>query len=589
MKRFLSSALLLIMSSSVAINYTGPSFATSSDVFIEVKVANYSACALTPDGSVHCWGRLIDTQMPEQYKPAKNLALVDDNYACVISAQDDLKCWWKKEKYYWNGKSQTTPELIGLIPKNLGSITQVSSTSYSACAITLENSVRCWGDPLDVTELRVPANLGQAVKINRAYSGYCVLTSESQLKCWGRTVLDHSSARCNVSSEGALRCWNTDGQTIFNSRNDLVEDFYSGQRNVCVKRKTPSALNHNFCLGSSSNSISNIPNELASMPNLKSIEVGLHIACSVSGTGAVDCWGEDYSGGAKVPLSREPYQSLSIGYWVTCALSSEGTLLCWGDDEGKADKLRFGPPKVNSAPTLFLGGESGSTGIAITWKNNVSNLQIDSYHLEIRAVRERWRPAKISGRAGSIQKLVNLKPATLYELRMRSKNKAGYSAFSKIYSVKTFSKCPQSIINKRIEIEKKIKNVRNALQMSRSVVLAAREDRVRVEKSLRNFKDYSKIPAMKALIYLRDQYERQMVIALNSGNIALAARRAGETRDLEITISKLLGPYPAIKAQIESAYEYETEASRRMQVVEDKLGIAIGELDSSKSMCAVRN
>ena len=587
-KKVLALALVFVLASFGMSVSAFSSEAAESTIFTEVKVAAYGACALNSVGSVSCWGSLINTPMPEEFKPVKHLALVEDHFACVITMNDEFKCWFDRSIGYgdWNdGKSHSTPGVIAKIPKSLGPVKQIASSEYnSICAIKMDNSVHCWGGFWNQDELRVPDSLGQVEKIGSLSGGYCALNSTSQLKCWGFEPL--STWRCNVTADGVVKCWDVEGQTTFDSEFDLVEDFYSGHGNICVSRNAGSTADSYFCLGSSKNPVTNMPLEYSALTDLKHIEVGNYIACAITAQDEILCWGEDYFDAAKVPLISGGYKAVSIGLWLTCSVTIDGKILCWGDKRHETGKLRFGPPTINPAPTIIPGGDIGTTGLDFTWKNIANNLQIDSYHLEMRSVGGSWKKVKISGSAGSIQTLDKLKASSSYELRMRSKNKAGYSAFSMIYSVKTLSSCPYSLVSRKVDIEKRMKYIRRSLASSRNLVIEARAYRVRVQRFLRNFKDYSKIPAMQALVNQRDAYERKMFDALNNGDIGLAARSASQMEGLEQTISKLLGPYPVIKAQIQDAYDYEKKRTALMQAVAQKLSQAQGDLDLLRSKCA---
>lgn len=60
-----------------------------------------------------------------------------------------------------------------------------------------------------------------------------------------------------------------------------------------------------------------------------SVDVGVHSACALDGTGEVGCWGGLL---VEAELPEAPITSISVGVWDACGIAENGALHCWGTD-----------------------------------------------------------------------------------------------------------------------------------------------------------------------------------------------------------------------------------------------------------------
>jgi alpha-tubulin suppressor-like RCC1 family protein len=217
-----------------------------------------------------------------------------------------------------------------------GSSSGASSTAAIAagyehtCAI-LAGAAKCWGD-------NVFGQLGDGTDARERSRPVAVSGLESGV----RAIAVGTFYSCALASNGAVKCWGDD------------EDGQLGD-GTKTSRSTPVAVSG-----------------LAS--GVQAIATGDDHTCALLSSGAVECWGANFSGelgdGTKTSRLRpvavsglaSGVQAIATGRDHTCALLSSGGVECWGrNDYGQ---LGDGTKTSRLTPAAVSGLASGVQAIA---------------------------------------------------------------------------------------------------------------------------------------------------------------------------------------------------------------------------------
>jgi hypothetical protein len=181
--------------------------AGSQETFVAVSVWEDFACALTASGGALCWGKNDNGQLGNSSAgaysavptPVTGLASgvtaisVGTTSACALTSNGGVQCWGANQ----SGQLGTDLPSSGApvpVPGLTAGITAVSVGEDSACALTLGGQVECWGDiaqgpfisgpsgPVPVAGLSSGTT---AVSVGSEGSGACALTLDGQVECWG--------------------------------------------------------------------------------------------------------------------------------------------------------------------------------------------------------------------------------------------------------------------------------------------------------------------------------------------------------------------------------------------------------------------
>ena len=108
-------------------------FFNPKGLFLQVSSGENHVCALSKDGSVHCWGRNDFGQS----SPPSNSKFVQvssgNGLTCALQRTGIVKCWGKNNEGQRNA------------PKNI-QFKQISvGISHHCCGITIHDDIVCWG------------------------------------------------------------------------------------------------------------------------------------------------------------------------------------------------------------------------------------------------------------------------------------------------------------------------------------------------------------------------------------------------------------------------------------------------------------
>ena len=344
--------------------------------FARVNSSNGFSCALIMGGGVKCWGyqnsgRLGDGVSASTYaiRPVDVLGVggtgtlkgvvqisMKSASACALTVEGTVACWGAGGDHLGNGTSNDTSHPTMVLEASgktnlLGNIIQVAKGTAHTCALTGSGTVKCWGNgsvlgdgvgvdsgyPVDVVEEEGSTDpLEGVVQISAGDNHVCVLMGSGSVKCWG------------TGRKGILGHGSTDNETA--------------PVNVVDAEGSP-------------------------LTDIIQIDAGVAHSCALNATGGVRCWGNQSSGAlgngetgsgsvsnavvvldvsGSAPLGG--IVQISAGSSFSCALTGEGTVLCWG----KGDLLGSNASSNSGHPVVVVEGSGNSAPLA-------DIVQIDSY------------------------------------------------------------------------------------------------------------------------------------------------------------------------------------------------------------------
>jgi alpha-tubulin suppressor-like RCC1 family protein len=262
-----------------------------------------------------------------------------DFHTCALLNTGAVNCWgYNLSGQLGNGTTTTSSAPVAVDTFTDGA-TAVSITagSYHTCALLNTGAVNCWGDNSN----------GQLGNGNTTSSSAPVAVDTFTDGATAVSITAGSSHTCALLNTGAVNCWgwNFDGQlgngnTANSSAPVAVRPFTDGVTAV-------------------------------------SITAGAYHTCAVLNTGAVNCWGYNFSGqlgngttaNSSAPDAVDTFTggvtavSITAGYYDTCALLNTGAVNCWGNNGN--GQLGNGNTANSSAP-VAVNAFTDVTGTAVS-------------------------------------------------------------------------------------------------------------------------------------------------------------------------------------------------------------------------------
>ncbi|MEK2688323.1 Ig-like domain-containing protein [Bdellovibrio sp. GT3] len=421
---------------------TSPISILSTTAFNKVAAGNEHTCAISTTGQLYCWGN-NNFGAAGSTSPAtlKGYPYQMDNgvvytsvtagyqYSCGITSTNVLKCWGNgaygmlplgRLRPALNSATSGAPIVIDSgVNYAQASVSFVGLTSpniltgISACALTTNGMLKCWGSNL-YGELANGANSypSAPVTIDQGAT-YNSVTASSYIS-------NFAPANCGITSAGKLKCWghNENGNLgdggftsqpyprFIDSANNYSK-ISMGTKSTCAIRSDGKL----YCwgtgyLGNGSSSTKNTPQAIDSSSTYSDVSVGddmhtcgltgttikcwgLNIYNQVDGTGAaflsptavagtwsyvrvsatqtcaintsnkLFCWGYETTTNSIATTqtavdASESYSKVAVGSDIVCGITTTGALKCWGD--GSNGRLGQGSTTTNRVPTVTDSG-----------------------------------------------------------------------------------------------------------------------------------------------------------------------------------------------------------------------------------------
>jgi len=278
-----------------------------------VAAGKRHACALSPTGTVHCWGDntagalgahrtcppppqgstttscVLGADILPTLPPVRTIAAGDDVTCAITRDDDEVVCWGTINRVGGSRVPALDPPAPVLLPDATPLVAErVIASLGTVCAIARDDgALWCWGDSFGTLPVRMPQTGVVDIALGTRHS---CLIDDTGLQCWG----DDRNAEVSGDAERARACG--DGPC------DIVEPLHLPLDAVRVV-------------------------------------VGERHTCALLGDSSVACWGSNEVGqlGRKdaflvgsIATTVIGVSELGAGFAHSCAQRSDGDVWCWG-------------------------------------------------------------------------------------------------------------------------------------------------------------------------------------------------------------------------------------------------------------------
>lgn len=358
---------------------------------VEIDAGQDHTCMILSSGGMVCWGAYWEGQLGtgsvtnEVYAPAPVINLnsavsgmsVGQDHVCAALVSGDVKCW---------GLNKNGQLGLGISPSKISRpITSGASQVYAAgsttCALTTEESVKCWGayweDDSNTDLIIVPTVVSEGessvVQFAIGADHHCMIKKDNQLRCWGGN--EHGQVGIGSLSD-------TVKPQIISGFDSEVSKVFARLYNTCVITKSGSLYcwgkNDSAQLGQGDLKDETSPKRINAPKNLVSVSIGLSHICALDSNGAVWCWGlndRGQLGDGSYDASTTPVKvsglpssvvALDSGLNHVCALLSTNEMYCWGSNQFH----QLGNNSTSNEPTPIKVESLGTNVRAISTGND---------------------------------------------------------------------------------------------------------------------------------------------------------------------------------------------------------------------------
>jgi alpha-tubulin suppressor-like RCC1 family protein len=369
-----------------------------------VATGGYHTCALMPDQSVWCWGQNLVGQLgngttTDSLAPVRvgglpaAINIATGNYhTCAVDPSNRVWCWGSNAYgELGNGTTSQDSPVPGQVTGGLLA-TQVAAGNEFSCAVTLAETVACWGDNNygelgngTTTDSSTPVAVKGLTNVIQVATGYyhaCARESNGTLWCWG----DNGQGELGNNSTKASSV-----PVIVGMQN--VTQVSAGESDTCAIGDAPGDLwcwgwNDVGQAGDGTTTNRHIPTQVAGLSSgVQQVSAGMDSTCaiaSIPGPAAL-CWGDNNHGkigdgidrtftpfpsqvfGLQTPAAGgpggQPYQ-VAAGGQHACAVLTSSVVRCWG--YGYYGQLGNGSSLDRIIPTMVIGLPGPAAGTAST-------------------------------------------------------------------------------------------------------------------------------------------------------------------------------------------------------------------------------
>ena len=274
-------------------------------------------------------------------------------YTCALTTDGTVHCWGR-----WPGS--TTNGLTPVAVPGLSGVTAISAGPYSACAVTGLGTVLCWPTTTSATPVTVPG-LSGVTAVATGYLHACALTGAGLVRCWGNNGFGQLGDGTRTSSATPVTVVGLSGATAVTA----------GHLHTCALLGNGTARCWGYDaygeLGDGTTTYRLTPVQVLGLSGLGSIASGgWDHTCAVTRGGTGYCWGMDETGqlgngtadhyAHPVPVvvsGLAGAAAISPGSGHTCGVTVAHTVHCWGYNT--SGQLGNGTLTSRTIPVATLG------------------------------------------------------------------------------------------------------------------------------------------------------------------------------------------------------------------------------------------
>lgn len=354
-------------------------FETGGCTATSITAGFESACAVTSDATLRCWGLNPEANgvTEENVKPeavptsvpgvtnATSASIGGNGFQdrCARLSNGHVLCWGTLNSEGELGDGSTEPSLTPVRVSGIDDAASVAVGVESACALLESGYVECWGQGAlgdgstesSLTPVTV-SGITNATELSAADGMYCALLSTKHIECWGWNALGqlgdgHEPEEQREAATPVTVSGISTAIEVAAARNGSICALVSGGSVYCWgdNRRgalgTGSTLGPSWCNGplwESKKQCADVPQKVSSLSNAVELAGGgEQMECARLSTGGVDCWG--WSEWWETPLFTPEYEDtptsipgiseatqLAVGDESACVILTGGKVECWG-------------------------------------------------------------------------------------------------------------------------------------------------------------------------------------------------------------------------------------------------------------------
>ncbi len=202
----------------------------SDNTFDAIASKADASCARRTDGSVICWGFILDGSPTGTFSDFS----VGNSYFCGLDGSDMVVC-------FATAMDDPTPSGAPSIP-----LSAIDSGLASVCGLDFSGAIHCWGEDLAGGETNPPAGTFTQIAFGTFHG--CALSLSGTASCWGqngqtdgqviapdgvfRQVAAGNTAACGIRADNSVQCWGMDDIVDAVPEGAFIE-VSVGERNAC--------------------------------------------------------------------------------------------------------------------------------------------------------------------------------------------------------------------------------------------------------------------------------------------------------------------------------------------------------------------